>query len=74
MQALHIQVIIASCHHHNHLPFHYGCRSYKADNLSLHVKKTHHLKGVRADFITIPEILKAQSEYVDKYLEKARLK
>ena len=49
-------------------------RSYKADNLCLHVKKTHHLKGVRADFLTLTDILKTQTEFIEKYIAKARIK
>ena len=49
-------------------------RSYKADNLSLHVKKTHHLKGVRGDFLTLADTLKTQTEFIEKYIAKARIK
>ena len=53
---------------------HCGYKSYKADNLSLHVKKTHQMRGVRADFITVPDILKIQTEFCEKYLNNARIK
>ena len=49
-------------------------RSYKADNLSVHVKKSHHLKGLREDFFTLEDALQVQNEFLDKYLAKARIK
>ena len=57
----------------------YACKlcvykSYKADNLALHVKKSHNLAGVRADFKTIDDVLKSQTEFVERYLAKARIK
>ena len=53
---------------------HCAYRSYKADNLALHVKKTHHMSGVRADFVTIDEVLASQTVFVERYLKNARLK
>jgi len=49
-------------------------RSYKADNLSLHVKKTHHLEGKVADFFTMSDSLKRQTEFIEACLVKARIK
>ena len=51
-----------------------GYRSYKADNLSVHVKKSHHLKGVKADFFTLEDVLQRQTKFLDKYLAGARIK
>ena len=49
-------------------------RSYKGENLSLHVKKTHHLKGVQSEFVVLKEELKLQTEFVNAHLKSARVK
>ena len=51
------------------------CRSDRSGNLALHVKKVHHLPGVVADFIAIEEVLKIQTDFLEKYSSrKARIK
>ena len=50
-------------------------RSDRSGNLALHVKKVHHLPGVVADFIAIEEVLKIQTDFLEKYSSrKARIK
>lgn len=53
---------------------HCAYRSYKADNLSLHVKKSHQMKGVRSDFNTLQDALKIQTDYCENHLKNARIK
>lgn len=44
----------------------YSC--YKMENMLLHSRKVHHLKGCTDDFFVREEALKRQSEFVDLYL------
>jgi hypothetical protein len=39
--------------------------------MSLHIKKVHRMRGFKADFVTIKEVLKMQTEFIAQNLAKA---
>lgn len=48
--------------------------SYKMENMLLHSRKVHHLKGCKDDFFVNENALKRQTEFVKANLEKAKPK
>ena len=46
-------------------------RSYKAENMLIHARKMHQLKGCKEDFFTNEDILKEQVDFINEHLAKA---
>ena len=46
-------------------------RSYKAENMLIHARKMHQLKGCKEDFFTNEDILKEQVDFINKHLAEA---